>query len=214
MHTPLTSTYIYAEPESKFVAECSYNKFRCSNGECIWRAWVCDSDSDCPDGGDEDNTLCADTKNCNHEQYKCETSGECIDYHLVCNGHNDCVDASDERGCDDPAWNKADKCGPNHYTCDSGDTCHEASTICDGHYDCIDGSDELSCGHGNMGDNDGHRVRVAGVIAEREDINNTAIRIHWWIPDIAKMTGLKYQPAYSVVGKFQLHCYEDQNPTN
>jgi hypothetical protein len=161
---------------------------------------VCDSDSDCPGGEDESEAICSDRTSCLTDQFRCERSGECIDHHLVCNTKEDCPDGTDEHGCEDTDWHSLDNCGPGQYTCDSTDHCNDASTVCDGHYDCVDGSDELACGHGNEDDRPAMWIKIEGLLAEREQVNTTTVTVHWWILDIAKTDGIKYQPAYSVMG--------------
>ena len=36
---------------------CPNNRFRCSNGRCIFAGWKCDGDDDCGDNSDEDAAL-------------------------------------------------------------------------------------------------------------------------------------------------------------
>ena len=49
------------------------------NGECIWAAWVCDKESDCFEGEDEDAGLCAGREVCGAGRFQCELSGSCVD---------------------------------------------------------------------------------------------------------------------------------------
>ena len=50
--------------------ECGPNKFECSDGSCIWQAWVCDQDTDCPGGEDEDEEVCKGREVCTPDEYR------------------------------------------------------------------------------------------------------------------------------------------------
>ena len=70
---------------------CQPDYFLCGDGECITKAWVCDSYSDCSDDTDEDKATCATCP----FRFLC-TNGRCIDFENICDGANDCRDNSDE----------------------------------------------------------------------------------------------------------------------
>lgn len=38
---------------------CDADKFKCKNGRCILRRWLCDRENDCSDGSDEDPEVCS-----------------------------------------------------------------------------------------------------------------------------------------------------------
>ena len=37
---------------------CGSSQFQCEEGNCIPSSWACDYDHDCPDGSDEDPSIC------------------------------------------------------------------------------------------------------------------------------------------------------------
>ena len=74
--------------------ECRSDEFRCSDGACIPRKWLCDSHVDCQDKSDEVNCSSCDSAN----EFYCG-QGVCIDKLKVCDGQIDCRDGRDERLC-------------------------------------------------------------------------------------------------------------------
>lgn len=65
---------------------------------CVHKAWVCDGDRDCPDGGDEAPEICRGNITCRADQFQCKDHS-CIPGALYCNGDKDCPDGSDEFNC-------------------------------------------------------------------------------------------------------------------
>ncbi len=81
--------------------QCPFH-FKCKNTYCIPHKYVCDKTLDCPNGGDEHESLCLN-HTC-HGQFKCVYGNHCLHYDKICDGFKDCHDATyageDESVCD------------------------------------------------------------------------------------------------------------------
>jgi low density lipoprotein-related protein 2 len=60
--------------------ECSESEFRCGNGRCIPRRFLCDMDQDCLDADNSDEKDCAN-HTCPAGQFQCK-SGHCVAMHF------------------------------------------------------------------------------------------------------------------------------------
>ena len=69
--------------------------FKCqSDGRCIHKNFVCDTENDCVDGSDEENCL---VKVCDAKtQFQCSET-KCIPLSWRCDGHDDCGNGFDEK---------------------------------------------------------------------------------------------------------------------
>uniref|UniRef100_A0A2C9LHS5 LNR domain-containing protein n=1 Tax=Biomphalaria glabrata TaxID=6526 RepID=A0A2C9LHS5_BIOGL len=76
------------------LASCAGNEFACHE-KCIPASYVCDTDSDCSDGLDEQQNCPTDCTG--HNQFKCPD--KCISSFYTCDASNDCSDGSDEKNC-------------------------------------------------------------------------------------------------------------------
>ncbi len=94
--------------------------FTCGSGSKVPEDFVCDGESDCQDGSDEQ-------QNC-PPPFMCEDGTELSEY-SVCDGFDDCAGAEDESDCPDP------------FACGDGIEI-PAEWVCDDDRDCEDGSDE------------------------------------------------------------------------
>ena len=105
---------------------------------------MCDGDTDCVDGSDEDPEISQCTippGNCTDEQIQCD-NGRCINKHWKCDHDNDCGDGSDEgKDCKDHYRT----CSEQEFACQNA-KCISKNYKCDGEDDCGDGSDEFGCG--------------------------------------------------------------------
>ena len=87
-----------ARTEVTTQKRCFSTEFLCKkSGKCIHRSWVCDGDTDCPNGEDESTETCAD-RTCSPSQFTCK-NGNCILSHLKCDSIDHCKDNSDEEDC-------------------------------------------------------------------------------------------------------------------
>ncbi len=96
---------------------------KCGDGTPLTQSQICDGESDCADGSDE--------QGCATKVFACADGTYNIPIAARCDGNNDCEDNSDEVGC--PTFD-----------------CGDESTVllalrCDGSQDCENGADEAGC---------------------------------------------------------------------
>ncbi|CAM4944086.1 unnamed protein product [Rotaria socialis] len=123
-------------------SSCASVNFTCRNGQCISRRKVCDSQSDCSDGSDEDTRFCS-RYTCRPTEYRC-LSGGCIPYIERCDRKQDCNDGSDENNPFQPCVYP--QCPEGQFTCRNF-RCIDNFKRCNGYDDCFDGNatDEVGC---------------------------------------------------------------------
>lgn len=123
--------------------QCSPEEFRCTNGQCISKTFVCDGDNDCSDHSDEAS---CPKPTCSPRSFQCNNS-MCMPALWRCDGDVDCTDGSDEwpENCvGQQPEKKAVSCSVHDFQCANGECIH-ASWRCDGGMDCQDHSDEVNC---------------------------------------------------------------------
>lgn len=166
------------------------DKFQCLNGECIWKAWVCDGDSDCEGGEDESEATCRDHVKCTNGQFRCERSGQCISFEHLCDGKKDCDDHSDEIGCtkESSVQSHDSPCATSQFECDLG-KCFEMSKWCDGENDCVDGKDEKHCV-------DSLPIIQKAWISKDNQPTPSSIEVHWELNKKGILSNIEYHPMY------------------
>jgi len=130
---------------------CASELYTCEDSTaCIYEAWVCDGEPDCPMGDDE-KCINGSLVTCNSRQFHCLYNGGCIPNSYVCDGEKDCADGTDELFCWQNSTTPAPgDCSDTMYLCGDGECIHWRS-YCDLHYDCRDMSDELYCNNNTNG---------------------------------------------------------------
>lgn len=82
-----------------FGGVCEPNEFKCNNGKCVLKTWICDSDDDCGDNSDEQNCGARENGRCSPVEFACKSQNQCIPKSFHCDLQSDCFDGSDEIGC-------------------------------------------------------------------------------------------------------------------
>jgi len=140
------------------VKECQSSFFSCPTGvahwegvtNCIPQRFVCDGESDCNNGEDEQDCpdqICAEFS-CPSGLANYDDSGNnCVPHDVVCDGRYDCNDGEDEQGC------PVKECPSSSFSCPSGvkryldisTNCIPQDWKCNGKSDCNEGEDEQDC---------------------------------------------------------------------
>ena len=59
------------ENDPSYQPECAQDKFLCpGSADCIWEAWLCDHENDCPGGEDESQEICANRPVCSKDMFR------------------------------------------------------------------------------------------------------------------------------------------------
>ena len=140
---PSTENIDCKQPDRR--EECS-RVFRCNDGQCVPKHWVCDGDSDCRDRSDE---LCRNGGWSQWSNWTC-TSRSCDSCQLT--RGRQCNNPAPERNgaaCSGPSTENVDCKQPDRreecsrvFRCNDGQ-CVPKHWVCDGDSDCRDRSDEL-----------------------------------------------------------------------
>ena len=63
--------YDNEENDPTWTPTCAEDKFLCpGSSDCIWEAWLCDDEADCPGGEDEAPDICANKPICDRNMFR------------------------------------------------------------------------------------------------------------------------------------------------
>ncbi|XP_040568074.1 low-density lipoprotein receptor-related protein 8 isoform X1 [Lepeophtheirus salmonis] len=130
--------------DENIIVKCKDTEFQClSRNHCIHRTWLCDKDTDCPDGSDESVQQCGTRNKCRTDQFKC-VNGDCIPGHLQCSGAPECIDNSDEENCNFANGESSLGCDADkEFDCvGDGRMCVPLEQVCDKMNNCGNWADE------------------------------------------------------------------------
>ncbi|KAI8513487.1 Low-density lipoprotein receptor domain class A [Branchiostoma belcheri] len=112
---------------------CGKDQFSCADGICLMDTLLCNNQSDCSKGEDEEGCK----GHCNSLQLECDD--RCLPRYHVCDGVENCLNGIDEDNC------VSGGCGSKEFRCSDG-VCLTESQLCNSQPDCREGEDEDDCG--------------------------------------------------------------------
>lgn len=167
--------------------DCHPVEFRCSNGRCIPRGFLCDRSDDCGDNSDESSIQCgplpathATRAHCGPNKFMCGNQ-QCVSLGVLCNNRTDCADGSDEgdhctrdecknspchHNCHESPNGYRCSCKPgfqlagDHHSCEDIDECASPSAPCDHYCRNTIGSYVCSCEVSYKPDADSHHCTI------------------------------------------------------
>ncbi|XP_065204430.1 modular serine protease-like [Planococcus citri] len=90
----LQTSVLESENQEEKMDDCLKQEFKCDNGQCVDKSFLCDGILDCEDNSDETTHHCSNTT-CKENFFQCDYGG-CIEEKYICDDLDQCHDGSDE----------------------------------------------------------------------------------------------------------------------